>query len=341
MLSPADLELLMTLMSTGGISGFEDAVRGLIRSHAAPLGMLSEDWMGNLRLHIPGEGPRVLLTAHMDTVGILVTRIQDDGLLMVRPVGAVDPSLLPGRRVRIPGDWGTVSGTILSPGTREDEAPWDALRVDTGARSAAEALAAGLRPLSPAFLDGPAARLAGTRISGPAVDDRLSCLALLRFAREVAEGGTSPSFDLWCIWTVQNEVGLRGAEAVAATLPTDYVFPIAVSAAHSGIQSASDLGPLVPGEGPFLRAVDAGGVASPDLVAWAERAAAAVQVPLHRGTSNGESESKPFQARGARGLPINLPVRYMHSGIEEADLRDHEALMTILRQLRAHPPWRP
>ncbi|MEB3816842.1 MAG: M42 family peptidase, partial [Desulfurococcales archaeon] len=144
MKAPVDIDLLRRLVFEFGVSGYEERIRSLVAGLVRDYGRVWVDDVGNLFLDMGGSGDTLLVAAHMDELGLVVTNIFEDGLLSFRKMGGIDDRILPGQHVVIMGRKGPVEGVIgITPPHLQFERepkviPWHELRIDVGASSREE-----------------------------------------------------------------------------------------------------------------------------------------------------------------------------------------------------------
>jgi putative aminopeptidase FrvX len=206
------------------------------------------------------------------------------------------------------------------------------LAIDVGATSADEVAAWGIRVLDQATFDKHPRVLAGTRLNCRAIDDRVGCalaLGAVRYARS-----RPPRGRLTVIFSVQEEVGLRGAQAVARRSERfDAIIPLDACASTDGPNHPRRLAHFPLGAGPVLRMIDHGSYASRPLAAFLRGVAERAGLPLQEGVTGGETDGVPLQATGAHMVPLTIPMRYVHSLAETCDLRDVAAAATLLERV--------
>lgn len=329
------LALLRELSELPGPPGFEDEVRArldkAVRPHADKV---RTDRLGNLIASFEGKGPRVMLAAHMDEVGFIATHLHDGGFLSFTTLGGWDPRILPGGQVWVLGDEGRALGTIgvkpphiTSPAEREKVIPVDELTVDTGLTKR-ELSAKGIRIGSPMVPATSFAQLSRHIVAGKAFDDRAGCTVMAALA-ETLDGVNA---DL--VFTVQEEVGTRGAGPAAFGLEPDFALVLEGTAAGDFPGVAEHKRPSAMGKGPVITAADHTTIVPArvvrHLIRTAERAKVNYQVkkPLVGGTDAG-----PIHTSRA-GVPtaiVSLSVRYLHSWSLMLDLRDMEGELRLVR----------
>jgi putative aminopeptidase FrvX len=328
------LDILREAVFTPGPSGFEGPVRDLVVSRLKAMGFDPEvDALGNVVLEV-GEGPRLLVAAHMDELGFVVTGITEEGLLTFRKLGGIDDRVLPGSHVEVLTSKGPVPGVIgitpphLQVAEKEPGVvPWRELRIDVGASSREEAEELGVRVLDPAVFKKPWSELAGGRaVATRALDDRVGVAILLELARLVAEGAVRPSWRLVLAWTVQEEVGLRGAAYVAERVRADAALIVDTMACCS----REITGAARPGAGPVLRALDNQHIAPEPLRRWLLDSARAAGVEMQLATAGGTTDAAAFQRAGIPSVAIGVLTKYAHSTAEVAFKSDMEDALKVV-----------
>ena len=199
------MELLKKIVSAFGPSGREDEIREVIKNEIAPyVDEIKVDNMGNLICHKKGNGKKLMMAAHMDEIGIMVTHIDKNGFVRFAAVGGVYPYNCIHRAVRFEnGVEGVISGEGKTP-MRD----WnlDKMYVDIGAESykeAAKMVSIGdMAAFTGQFM------VMGKKVSGKTMDDRIACYALLEAVKKVS---ACPN-DFYAVFTTQEELGLRGAK---------------------------------------------------------------------------------------------------------------------------------
>ncbi len=307
---------LEQLCAVRGVSGDESRVADLVWALGRPfIDVGHRDAMGNLILmrHWDRPGPRLVLCAHLDEVGLIITHIDDDGWLRFEPVGGMDLRLLPGVAVRVGA--GGISGVIASPpihlvpSTERDQAlALDDLRIDIGASDRAAAERRVEVGDVVCFTRSPMD--IGECFAGCALDDRAgiaAILGVLRATRDLA-------LPVAAAFTVQEEIGTRGAAAVAAALQPDVAVVVETT-------TAADL-PGVPahrrvtrlGQGPAITIQDGGMIASGDLVRELVAAARMAEVPFQwKESVSGGTDGARFARAGGQSAVVSLPCRYLHA----------------------------
>jgi endoglucanase len=325
--------LIQQLVETDGPSGYESPVRNLVRSQVESLAdQVWVDALGNLIARKGQAGPtgiKIMLAAHMDEIGLMVTHIDQAGFARFLPLGGVRPSNCPGGRVRfLNGARGVIGVEKLEdPG----KAPaFDQLYIDLGASSREECpvkvgdVAAFERP----FID------LGARLVSKAMDDRIGVAVLI----ETLRGLQATPHQVDFVFSVQEEVGIRGATTAAFGLDPDLGLAVDVTAngdTPKGIKMEVRLG-----AGPAIKVRDSGMISDPRVVAWMVRTAQQAGLPHQLEVLEmGGTDARAIQLTRA-GVPagcLSIPCRYVHSPSEMVDYDDVQAAVHLLIALLSQP----
>lgn len=320
--------LLDELLRAPGPSGAEQAVAAVVRREATALGAeVGTDVLGSTVARVRGAGGGRLLAffAHVDQVALAVRRVRGDGLLEVAKLANWSAAAAVHQRVEILARAGPVPGVVAAGG--EGEPGWDDLLVDVGAASEEEA-AALVSPGDPAVVLGAPVELAAGRVASAALDDRAGLYAGLEALRALA--AEPPAWDVALVATSQEESGRHGgAAAAAARLRPDVAVAVEVTFAGDA-PGPPAWGDVRLGGGPV---VFRGPVAHPAvaeaLLAAARAAGVAVQVETAALTWSDADDVFATAGGIATGL-VSIPLRYMHTAGEVADLADIEATTRLL-----------
>ncbi len=329
---------LRTLTQLRGVSGMEDAVRdAILRMIDGHCHSWRVDPTGNLIVEKKGAAPAVqklLLSAHMDEVGLLVTHVQEDGFLRFAPVGGIMPAVAAGRPVLVgeralPGTIGVKPVHLLDSDEKEKYAKLDDMLVDIGASSREEALSLAAPGDQITFV-GEYREMGDGCIASKAIDDRGGCALLVELIRS----------DLPCdctfAFTCQEETGcLGGGTAAFGTAPD---IGIAVEGTTAGDIPSAPAHKKVCAlrKGPVLSYKDRGTTYSRALYQAAIAAAEGAGIPWQtkEGVFGGnESRSVQASREGVRVLAVSLPVRYIHSAHSLAAKQDMEDAYRLLKEL--------
>ena len=339
--------VLAELMLIPGLAGYEDRVARAIAAHLDRMGLAHHsDRLGNLITTLPGDPvvPSVMVFAHMDQMGLIVRKVEPSGLIRVERQGGVPERALPAQAVLLCTDAGDLPGVIgikshhaTSPEEKFTVVPYQALAVDAGFSSKAEAEAAGVRIGTPVTYLPRVLELAGGRIAGTAVDDRAGCAALLALAAARA-GKPGPTLHL--VWSVQEEHNLRGVLPAATALMPDIAIGIDLMLACDTPEMAPR-GDLALGGGPAMslfsfhgRGTLNGVIPHPALVRLLDEAATGAGVTLQRTAHTGAlTDLSYIQFMGPDGVAsvdVGFPVRYSHQALEVVDPADLVGVVSLL-----------
>jgi putative aminopeptidase FrvX len=330
-------ELLEELIKVPGVSGFEESIRDCIREKVEAMGLKThEDNIGNLITIVGDSGPKIVFIAHMDELGLVVTKIEGDGSLRIRKIGGIDDRSLVGRVVNIKTQKGIVTGVLgLKPphlmtesDDRKKVVSWEEVRVDVGTRSKAESEKLGLRVLDPMVFKKDISYLGGDLICARAVDNRAGCVVILDVLSRLKDRRLP--VQLVFVWGVQEETGLKGAKVIGFTMRPDYVFAVDIMTSTDGPMQGDTYEKVMLGHGPAMRMLDHGAVASPKLRKMIEDIARVNKIPLQYGTGGGSTDGAAMQEYGSLMMPLGIPMRYTHSPIECASLKDMQNASKIL-----------
>lgn len=329
-------QLLLRLSDMDILSG-DEASSGLDRLIADELCLdeasLRYDTLGNLLISLSeGDGGKhILLEAHADEIGLIVTDIESDGTLRFATVGGVAPGNLLGSRFRVYGEKGTYTAvTVTAPphliGADADAIPEIRdLRLDVG--MTAEEAREVIRPGDRILRKQSAVRLGDFRVTGKALDDRAGVAVLLEAAKRIQKAGTRHKITL--ALTSQEEVGCRGAAAVGTVLSPDEAICVDVSFATQPGVSGDEAGKL--GKGPMLGISP---ILSRSIWEKLHRLADQKDIPCQMEVMGGRTGTNAdVLTIAGTGIPcglVSIPQRNMHTDVEVVDLRDVDNAATLL-----------
>lgn len=331
-------EFFDQLMTTPGVSGFEKPVQDVVRRFAA--GFSSEiraDLHGNVMVGVnSGAETRVMLAGHADQIGLIVSWIDDNGFLYFQTVGGWDAQQLVGQPVLIHGEQGPVPGVVgrkpihlQDESERKQVATLKSMWIDAGFESRDEALAVVAIGSSVTLRMG-CQELHNALVAGPALDNRCGVWVVMEAARRASR--LNPRCAIWAVSTVQEEIGLRGAQTAAYSL--DPQIGIAVDVTHATDCPEMDRkqqGHIRLGEGPVIVR---GPNVHPQVAARLAEHARTGNIPsqaaaLGRAASNDGSVLQISRGGVATGI-VAIPNRYMHSGVETVSLRDLDHAASLI-----------
>jgi endoglucanase len=341
--------ILEVLSNASGAPGDEGEVRQLIAGEiASHVGDLHTDVLGNLfalkKGSNKGRNPRVMLAAHMDEVALMIVGHEKGGQLRVRPAGGIDPRLLPAKvflvgREKRPAVVGMKPIHLLSREARRGNIKLEDIFLDLGVSTAEEAER--MAPVGDyAVFATRFERYGRDAVKGKAFDDRIGCAILAEIAKAPCR------LPLYFAFTVQEEVGLRGARVAANRVQPDIGIAIEGTAA-ADFPSKKDLGtrPRM-GDGPAVTTMDRSAVCDPGLVGLILKVAEEEMIPVQMkrpmvgGTDAGRMA---LAGKGARVAVISVPCRYVHSPASVASLSDINNATKLVKALLdrlAGPGWK-
>lgn len=327
--------LMERLAAAFGVSGFEDEIRAVIRQElAGAVDELRVDALGNLIAvrRGTGGGKRLMLAAHMDQIGLMVTHVDEKGFLRFAPVGFIYPLASWGGQVRFAD--GTV-GTVGLDGRVNARTTLPELRdmfIDVGASSKADVK----QKVGDVAVFWPNFAAQGDAWFSPNLDDRVGCVALVQFLRETA-GQPSPH-DIYAVFTTQEEVGTRGAATSAFALEPDLA--IALDVTGTGDTPYARAMEVALGKGVAIKVQDGGMIGHTGLnrllVAAAEAAGIPYQLEVLLG---GTTDAYAIQTSRA-GVPataLSIPSRHIHTPSQVVNHGDVAATVALLRAFLSAP----
>lgn len=330
-------ELLKELCLADGVSGDESAVRELIISRIKDVCEYSVDNLGSIICFKKGNkapAKKLMICAHMDEVGFIITYIRPDGTLSFGNVGGIDPSVVIGRQVKvgkehISGVVGSTAVHNLSKEQREKAPKTDSLYIDIGAADRAEAekyVSLG----DCAYFDSEFTELGGSRIKSKALDDRAGCAIMIKLLHEELE------YDTYFVFNVQEEIGLRGATASAYSVAPDYAIVLETTTAADIDGAAGAKKVCEVGRGPVVSFMDRHTIYDKELYRLAFDIAEEQSFPCQTKTmiaGGNDAGAVHISGRGVRTMAVSLPCRYLHSPscvIDTADLENSYKLVKTL-----------
>ena len=327
--------LLSEITALRGPSGWEDEARNAIRREAEEIlrnqeGRVYGDTMGNLYAYRKGtnsDKPHVMLAAHMDEVGFIIRFAGEDGLLRFDCVGGVDPRCVVSKRVlvgekAVPGVIGVKAIHLMSAEDRKKAPDYDNIFIDVGAKNKEEAEKI-CPPGCYATFESEYVEFGDGFVKAKALDDRAGCMILLDVLKNSDYAG-----DITCVFTVQEEVGLRGAKVAARKVKPDKAIILDTTTANDMGMVDSHKQVAVCGDGPALTFMDRRAIIPQKMRDLAMNAAAkrGISVQLKRGGSGGTDAGEiHLTGAGIECLVIVIPCRYCHSPVSVCKLSDIDA----------------
>ncbi len=343
------LELIRGLCSARGPSGHEGEVARLIGAELAECGaQIKSDRMGNIivPMHFGDENAsvrkRIMVSAHMDEVGFMITEIKKDGYLGFGTVGGISASVLAGRRVKVLCRDGETVGVIASKAIhhkdkKQEEKATEAekLYIDIGAKDAEEASEL-VRVGDFAVFDSDTYEFGDGFIKARALDDRVGCAAMIEIIRDLCDTPADTNADVYFCFTVREEIGLSGASVAAHEVRPDVAIVLETTAVADieGVKASQRVATL--GEGVCVSVMDRATVYDRELAGKAlelsERKGISAQLKKYVSGGN-DAGSIHRSGEGVRTVALSVPTRYLHSASCVARLSDIESQRRLCEEI--------
>ena len=330
------LNTLKELCALSGVSSWEDETRVFIRAQAEPYAdSIRTDAMGNLIVFKKGRkatGDRLLLSAHMDEVGLMITRVEDDGTLRFDSVGGIDRRVLMGKRVyvgshRIPAVIGSKPIHLTTKEERRSVPKMTELYLDMGAenREAAEKL---VELGDVAVFDPECVEFGSGLLKAKAIDDRVGCAVMLELLKEELP------MDCTFAFSTQEEVGTRGAFAYAFSVHPEIALVVEGTTASDIPSTPEHMKVCAPGLGPVIPFMDGGTIYDRGLFELLRRLAEENKIPWqtkHRVAGGTDARTIQRSREGVRAAGLAVAVRNIHSPSSVASIEDCENMLKRAR----------
>lgn len=312
--------LIKRLTEVYGPSGFEEKVVAAIKDEIAPfVDEVEVDKLGSLVAAKKGDGARVMLAAHMDEIGLIVTHVDKKGFLRFSTVGGVSAGRLSGMRVVFK------DGQVGTIGLEKTGNTIDKMFIDIGATSREEAESkvsiGDFAVFRQDCVD------LGDRVIAKAMDDRVGCVVQIEAARRLKD---SPN-EVYFVFTVQEELGCRGAQTAAYAIDPDIA--IALDVTRTGDTPEAHTMEVSLGKGAAIKVKDSGIVAHPKVRQLLVQTASEQEIPYQLEVLDGGATDASSMQSSRGGVPsgvISIPSRYVHSPSEMIDIGDTEACIKLL-----------
>ena len=340
--------ILKEFMLTSAPSGYESEMAYKLKTHLEQYcADVTIDRVGNVIAKVPGRNPalpRAMVFGHMDQLGFIVRKVEEDGFIQVDRLGGIPEKVLPGLQLVIRSEDGKWHPGVFGPKAHhatpaEEKYKVDlvtSLFIDVGASSAQEVHDMGIYVGCPVVYKPAFQELCGSKVAGTAVDNRGACTALVEMARQFKE--EPPACDVYLVGTVWEEFNLRGAMMAARTVKPDLAISLDVTLAGDTKDLATKFEDKM-GEGPCVhlysfhgRGTLNGTLPHEPMFKLAKRTAQEMGKPLQRFASLGiltDSAYIQLEGEGVACLEMGFPARYTHTPVEVCDVRDIDALATL------------
>ncbi|MBQ7383593.1 MAG: M42 family metallopeptidase [Clostridia bacterium] len=322
---------LKALCLTPSVSGREEAIREKIKEMISPLtDECYTDNLGNLIAVKHGSGSndtkkKIMLCAHMDEIGFIVTYIEEKGFIRVSTVGGIN--LVASSCSQVVSERGVKGALVPESGVKAADFSADKFVIDIGAKSRKEAERR--VKIGDFFVVAPSlTRLCGSRVCGRPIDDRIGCAVMIRLAEAMKDKPCS--HDIYYAFSVQEEVGCRGAKPAAFGISPDYALVYDVTGTGDTL-GAKPMECAI-GGGAAIKIKDSSVICHTEVVDRLRSAAEKNKIPYqleiltYGGTDTSAIQMSGF---GCRAGALSIPTRYIHSSVETADLADAEACVAL------------
>lgn len=325
--------LIQKLVETASPSGYESKIREVILSEIEPLADEHKvDALGNLiarKGQKSAQGRKIMLAAHMDEIGVIVTHVDENGFARFTTIGGVRPVNCVGGRVRfLNGALGVIGMERID--NLHKTPSFEQMFIDLGASNPKDCP---VKVGDVAAFERPYTGL-GDRLVSKAMDDRIGVAVLVETMRQLA----STPHEIYFVFSVQEEVGVRGATAAAFGVDPDLGLAVDVTATGDtpkGIKMDVGLG-----KGPAIKVRDSGMLADPRVVDWMVRTAEKAKIPYQLEIlERGGTDARAIQLTRA-GVPagcLSIPCRYVHAPSEMVDYSDVQNAVRLLVELLSKP----
>ncbi|MDR0992485.1 MAG: M42 family peptidase [Ruminococcus sp.] len=325
--------MLKTLCDLYGGSGDEKAVRDYIISEIKDFAdEIKIDNIGNIIAVKKGKkaGKPIVIGAHMDEVGFIITHIADDGTLGFSPVGGIEPSAAAGKRVRINGLCGVIGVRAMHNLTAEERSKtpkFEALRIDIGAEDKKQAESF-VKIGDRAYFEANFKEIGGGKIISKAIDDRFGCAVLINILK------SELPYDCTFAFFSQEEVGCRGSKAAKLTADYAIIAETTTAADFDGVENEKQCCKL--GGGAVISYMDRATVYDSDLFALAMETADKNHINRQTKTliaGGNDSSSVNIKNGGIKTAAVSLPCRCLHTGATVADKEDIKSTAALIEAL--------
>ena len=320
---------LKTLCLIPSVSGREDAVRAKIQEMITPFtDECYTDNLGNLIAVKRGNGEnakKVMLCAHMDEIGFIVTYIEDNGFIRVSTIGGIN--LVAYSCSQVVSEKGVKGVLVPESGVKAADFAADKFVIDIGAKTKKEAERK--VKIGDFFVVAPSlTKLCGNRICGRPIDDRIGCAIMIKLAEKLKD--TPCVSDVYYVFSVQEEVGCRGAKPASYAIAPDYTLVYDVTGTGDTV-GAKPMECAV-GKGAAIKIKDSSVICHTEVVERLRKAAEdnkiahQFEILTYGGT---DTSSIQMSGLGAKAGALSIPTRYIHSAVETIDLADADACLEL------------
>lgn len=325
--------MLETLCGAKGVSGAENEAAQVASQMLEKYMPVCVDALGSVTGRKEGKGPNILLDAHLDQIGLIVTAVDADGFLKFTKCGGADRRVLAAAEVTVHGKeklFGVITSTpphLAKPEDASKALPFDAMAIDVGLKKdEAEKL---VSPGDRVTFNGDYLRLLGNRVSSPSIDDRAGVAAVLRCLEILEEKGIDCNLSV--MFSVQEETGGSGAQTAAFTMQTDEA--VAVDVSFASAPSVSDEKYAALGQGTMIGfAPSLDYKMSKTLESIAKNKGIPYQPEVMGGKTGTNCDEIQVSGKGVKTALLSVPLRNMHTACEVCDLEDIENTARLMAE---------
>lgn len=327
--------LIQKLVEIPGPSGSEHLIREAIREEAAPhADKVRTDAMGNLIVQKGSgskNGLRIMVSAHMDEIGLMVTHIDDDGFVRFTTIGGVRPhTCIGGRVIFMNGTRGVISSDPLDKPDQLPTIPQLFVDVGAGSRKDCPVKVGDVAGFERPFLD------LGNRLVAKSMDNRISCAVVVQALRKIKQ----TPHEIHFVFSVQEEVGLRGAGPAAFGVDPELGIAVDVTGVGDTAGPKFYRMEVALGRGPAIKVRDSSVISDPRVVDWMVKTAEKAKIPYQMEVLvAGGTDTQAMQLVRA-GVPagcVSIPTRYIHTPSEMVDYQDVQNAVRLLVNLLSGP----
>lgn len=325
--------LLMEMLKTNSPSGCEEEMRELILSKVKDMEHFV-DSMGNVIVHKKGKGKKVMLSAHMDEVGFIVSKITDNGSVKFKTVGGILTTVLLGKKVtigkdRVPGITGFKATHLQSGSERSNMLSVSDIIIDIGAKDKASAERK-VKVGDYGTFDSEITEYGDNLLKSKGLDDKVGCAALLELLN------MDTNLDLYAAFTTQEEVGCRGSIIAANYIKPDIAIVFEGTTCSDVYGTPEDKTVTHLGNGCALTAMDGAAVSDREMFELAKKVAEENAIPYQvKRTTAGGTDAGSIQrsGTGVKTVVISTPCRYIHSAVSVMNKNDFKAQVDLGKEM--------
>lgn len=336
-----ELNFLTKYLNTASPTGFESAGQQVWLDYLKPyIDEYRTDNYGTAYGIInPEASYKVVIEAHADEISWFVKHITSDGFIYVTRNGGSDHLIAPSKRVNIHTDTGIIKGVFGWPaihtrrnGAKEETPSMDNIFIDIGAASKEEVLEMGVHIGSVVVFEDELTSLNNKFFTGRALDNRIGGFMIALVAKRLKEQGITLPFGLYIVNSVQEEVGLRGAEMITQTIKPDVAIVTDVGHdTNTPMLDKKKLGDFKSGDGPILTV---GPAVHNNLLKLIMDCAVKAEIPFQREAASRftgtDTDAFAFSNGGVPSALISLPLRYMHTTVESVSIEDVNRVIELI-----------